>query len=106
MVDVMTIKFDKDTLKDVHVANVMERLIDEQFPVVMQKFPNACCCAQCLSDIKALTLNRLQPRYVSTDRGDLFERVHIMDMMIKVDALRAMTEAAERVTNNPRHPVD
>ena len=106
MVDVMTIKFDRETLKDVHVANVMERLIDEQFPVVMQKFPNACCCAQCLSDIKALTLNTLQPRYVSTDRGDLFESVNIMDMMIKVDALRAMTEAAERVTNNPRHPVD
>lgn len=102
----MTVKFDKETLKNVHVANVMEKLVDEEFPVVMQKFPDACCCAQCLSDIKALALNKLKPRYVSTDRGDLFERVNISDMMIKVDALRAMTEAAEKVTNNPRHSVE
>lgn len=102
----MTVKFDKETLKNVHVANVMEKLVDEEFPVVMQKFPDACCCAQCLSDIKALALNKLKPRYVSTDKGDLFERVYISDMMIKVDALRAMTEAAEKVTNNPRHSVE
>ena len=60
----MAIQFDKDTLKDVHVANVVERLIDEQFPIVMKKFPDACCCSQCLSDIKALALNGLKPRYV------------------------------------------
>lgn len=100
----MAIKFNKETIKDVHVTNIMERLVDEQFPVVMQKFPNACCCAQCLSDIKALTLNNLKPRYVSTDKGGVYERVNLMDMMVKVDALRAMTEAAEKVTNNPRHP--
>ena len=28
----MAIQFDKDTLKDVHVTNVVERLIDEEFP--------------------------------------------------------------------------
>ena len=102
----MAIQFDKDTLKDVHVANVVERLIDEQFPIVMKKFPDACCCSQCLSDIKALALNSLKPRYVSTDRGDLFEWVHISDMMVKVEALRAMTEAVEKVSRNPRHVLD
>lgn len=106
MVDIMMIPFDKDTLKDVHVANVVERLIDEQFPIVMKKFPDVCCCHQCLSDIKALALNGLKPRYVSTDRGDLFERVHISDMMVKVEALRAMTEAVEKVSSNPRHTLD
>ncbi len=99
----MPIKFKKETLKEIHVANVMERLVDEQFPIVMAKYPDACCCRQCLSDIKALTLNNVKPRYVSTDRGDLFERVNISDMLVKVDVLRAMTEAAEKVTNNCRH---
>ena len=100
------IPFDKDTLKDVHVTNVVERLIDEQFPIVMKKFPEACCCAQCLSDIKALALNGLKPRYVSTDRGHLFERVYISDMLVKIEALRAMTEAVEKVSSNPRHALD
>ena len=102
----MPIKFDKAILKKVHVANVMERLVDDQFPIVMQKFPDACCCPQCLSDIKALALNNLKPRYVSTDKGDLYERVNISDMMVKVEALRAMTEAVEKVSSNPRHVLD
>ncbi|MBQ2009480.1 MAG: late competence development ComFB family protein, partial [Selenomonadaceae bacterium] len=45
----------------------------------------------------------LKPHYVSSDRGNLFERINTSDMMVKVDVLRAMTEAAEKVTRNPRH---
>ena len=102
----MTIQFDKDTLKDVHVTNVVERLIDEEFPTVMKKFPVACWCCLWLADILALGLLGITPRFVATDRGDLFERVHISDMMVKVEALRAMTEAVEKVSRNPRHALD
>ena len=96
-------KLSKDAFKDLTVTNIMEMVVDEQFPVVMQNFPGACCCKQCLSDIKAMTLNGLKPHYVSSERGNLFERINTSDMIIKVDVLRAMTEAAEKVTRNPRH---
>ena len=103
MVDIMSTKLTSDILKQLTVTNVIEMVVDEQFPVVMQKFPGACCCVQCLSDIKALALNNLKPHYVSSDRGNLFERINTSDMIIKVDVLRSMTEAAEKVTRNPRH---
>ena len=103
MVDIMAEKLTSDVLKQLTVTNVIEMVVDEQFPVVMQKFPGACCCVQCLSDIKALALNNLKPHYVSSDRGNLFERINTSDMIIKVDVLRSMTEAAEKVTRNPRH---
>ena len=103
MVDIMAEKLTSDILKQLTVTNVIEMVVDEQFPVVMQKFPGACCCVQCLSDIKALALNNLKPHYVSSDRGNLFERINTSDMIIKVDVLRSMTEAAEKVTRNPRH---
>lgn len=96
-------KLSKDTFKDLTVTNIMEMVVDEQFPIVMQKFPGACCCKQCLSDIKAMALNGLKPHYVSSERGNLFERINTSDMIVKVDVLRAMTEAAEKVTRNPRH---
>ncbi|MGM9540638.1 late competence development ComFB family protein [Anaerovibrio sp.] len=99
----MAEKLTNDVLKQLSVTNVIEMVVDEQFPVVMQKFPGACCCVQCLSDIKALALNNLKPHYVSSDRGNLFERINTSDMIVKVDVLRAMTEAAEKVTRNPRH---
>ena len=96
-------KLSKDAFKDLTVTNIMEMVVDEQFPIVMQKFPGACCCKQCLSDIKAMSLNGLKPHYVSSERGNLFGRINTSDMIIKVDVLRAMTEAAEKVTMNPRH---
>lgn len=99
----MSTKLTSDVLKQLTVTNVIEMVVDEQFPVVMQKFPGACCCVQCLSDIKALALNNLKPHYVSSDRGNLFERINTSDMIVKVDVLRSMTEAAEKVTRNPRH---
>lgn len=99
----MAEKFNKDALKELTVINIMELVVDEQFPVVMQKFPGACCCKQCLSDIKAMALNGLKPHYVSSERGNLFERINTSDMIIKVDVLRAMTEAAEKVTSHPHH---
>lgn len=99
----MAEKFNKDALKELTVTNIMELVVDEQFPVVMQKFPGACCCKQCLSDIKTMALNGLKPHYVSSERGNLFERINTSDMIIKVDVLRAMTEAAEKVTSHPHH---
>ena len=99
----MAEKFNKDALKELTVTNIMELVVDEQFPVVMQKFPGACCCKQCLSDIKAMALNGLKPHYVSSERENLFERINTSDMIIKVDVLRAMTEAAEKVTSHPHH---
>ena len=99
----MAEKFNTDALKELTVTNIMELVVDEQFPVVMQKFPGACFCKQCLSDIKAMALNGLKPHYVSSERGNLFERINTSDMMVKVDVLRAMTEAGEKVTRNPRH---
>lgn len=90
-------------LKELPVFNIMERVVDDHFEAVMKKFPGACRCQQCLSDIKALALNNLKPHYVSSDKGGVFERVNTSDMLVKVDVLRAMTEAAEKVTSNPRH---
>lgn len=103
MGDFMEPKLSKEQFKDLPVTNIMETLIEDQFPVVMQKFPGVCMCKFCLSDIKALALNHLKPRYVASDRGSLYTRLDVSDMMTKVEVLRAMTEAAEIVTQHPRH---
>lgn len=99
----MNDKLSVGALKELPVVNVMERVVDDHFPAVMKKFPGACCCRQCLSDIKALTLNNLKPHYVSSAKGDVFARVNTSDMLVKIEVLRAMTEAVERVSKNPRH---
>ena len=42
MVDIMAGKLTSDMLKDLTVTNVMEMVVDEQFPIVMQNFPDYC----------------------------------------------------------------
>lgn len=101
----MTTKLTKADLEGVTVINVVEMIVDDEFPVVMQRFSNACTCKRCLADIKALALNNIQPHYVATEKGNVYERVNTMNMLFRVDVLRAMTEAATKVTSNPRHDV-
>ena len=96
-------KITKKDLEGIKVVNVVELLVDEQFPVVMQRFPHACRCKRCLADIKALALNNIKPHYAATENGNLYERRNLMDVLVRVDVLRAMTEAATKVIENPRH---
>ena len=99
----MAEKIELEKLQNLKVWNMMEIVVEDNFAVVLQKFPNSCHCEQCLADIKALALNNLKPHYVATDKGGVYERVNLSGMLSKIDVLRAMTEAAEKVAAHPHH---
>lgn len=99
---------EKLKLRDVqalNVYNIMETVVEDNFPTLIEKFPDSCHCRQCLSDIKALALNKLKPHYVASDKGSIYERVNLSGMMSKIEIIRAMTEAAEVVSKSPHHDV-
>lgn len=61
---------EKVKLKDVqelNVYNIMEIVVEDNMSSLIQKFPENCHCKQCLSDIKALSLNKLKPHYVASN---------------------------------------
>jgi competence protein ComFB len=53
-------------------------------------------------DVMALTLNRIPPRYVVSEKGYLFTRAEELRQQFKTDLLVELTRAIDQVRKNPR----
>ena len=85
------------------IVNVMEQLVEAKLDELLPK--SKCCkCDKCIDDIKAIALNRLPAKYVSTDLGELFTRVNSsMEKQNSLDINFAVYSAIEFVSNHPHH---
>jgi competence protein ComFB len=85
------------------LVNVTETLVHMVFNNEFVKRKLACPCDQCVNDVLALTLNNLQPRYVSTDKGEAYVKVQYFNPQIRSDILRELTLSADQVNAKPHH---
>ena len=85
------------------VKNYMEDVVEHLLPQILRNFPEICHCEYCESDIKALALNNLKPKYVATPVGEIYTKVNELSMQFEADAVSAITEAITKVKNSPRH---
>lgn len=86
----------------VKVKNVVEDIVQNMFDEVKPSL-DCCTCDQCSSDIIAYTLNKIQPKYVSTEKGALFSRSAAFDQMYRMDVIKAIAEGSRVVKEYPRH---
>ena len=82
--------------------NIMEDIVEEQYNGIKDRL-DVCSCEQCHSDIVALALNNLPPRYVSTVSGLTFSKVASTKMQFQTDVQAALIRAAQIVKQYPRH---
>ncbi len=76
------------------VLNLMEGVLDDI---------NMCKCELCVMDIAALALNDLPPKYIATEKGELYSKVNSLRNQFEVDVIAAITKAAVLVKRAPRH---
>ncbi|MCL1846249.1 MAG: late competence development ComFB family protein [Defluviitaleaceae bacterium] len=86
---------------DMH--NHMEDMVRDKMPAVLDGMPSVCRCERCELDRVAIALNRLPPRYVVTKEGKLYARIAQMQNQVEADVVRAITDAALLVEQNPFH---
>ncbi|HHY22777.1 MAG TPA: late competence development ComFB family protein [Clostridiaceae bacterium] len=84
------------------IKNYMEKLVFSMLNDVIGDI-DVCSCDKCMLDIAALALNKLPPKYVVTEKGELYSKTNILKRQFEVDILTAITKAAEKVNENPRH---
>ncbi|MVB09412.1 Late competence development protein ComFB [Caprobacter fermentans] len=84
------------------IVNVTESLAEQKLDEIIDSL-GCCKCDQCRADIISYALNRLSPKYVSTDIGRAYVKLDTMSSQFEVDLLAALYEAAEKVKKNPRH---
>lgn len=82
--------------------NLMEELVDKRVDELMD-MADMCGCPQCRADVRALALNRLPPRYITSIKGDVFARFEAQTSQDQAKVAGAIVRAIEIVRKNPRH---
>ncbi|AAM24495.1 MAG: Late competence development protein ComFB [Caldanaerobacter subterraneus] len=84
------------------LKNYMEDAVEQMMDRVLKDI-DVCKCERCRMDIKALALNNLPPKYVVTEEGELYVKTNELVRQFEVDIIKAITMAAMKVKENPRH---
>ncbi len=84
------------------VHNIMEEIVERMLERVMESVP-MCMCDQCCMDVLALALCSLPPRYISTDKGDVYLRYELYTDQMQAEITAALLRACGKVASSPRH---
>jgi competence protein ComFB len=84
------------------IKNHMEEIVFNQIKDVLADI-NSCTCEKCVMDIAAIALNDLPPKYIVSEKGELYSKINALKQQFEVDVIAAITKAAVLVKRNPRH---
>jgi len=84
------------------VRNFMEFVVEDAVRKITEKEPAHAFSEKDLADIEALALNSLPPRYIVTEKGEVFSKVDELSIQFQADVTRAVMQAITRVRENPR----
>ena len=89
------------------LKNYTEVAVTEVFEEVLaalrKKDPNICACDRCREDVMAVALNRLPPKYIATDKGEIFTKVNFDRVGGKAEIIASLIHGFELVGKHPRH---
>lgn len=81
---------------------MMEKFVDEKLNEMLAG-ENCCQCERCIEDMKAIALNKLPSKYVSTHNGELFSKLDANVIQNSADILIAVSKAIRKVATYPAH---
>ncbi len=86
-----------------NLHNTMEKAVFNIIDNVLSKRDDICKCDKCKLDIIAIVLNNLPPKYVVTEKGELYSRVDEMEVQFGADIIKEIVKAIDIVLKSPRH---
>ena len=86
---------------DVH--NFMEDVVKNLLEVLMAERSDICNCEKCRLDIMAVALNKLQPKYVVTEKGRVYLKLTELELQFRADVARELTKSIEFVKTHQKH---
>lgn len=84
------------------LVNMMEKFVEEKMQEMLEK-EDCCKCERCLEDMKAIALNKLPAKYVSTYNGQLFSKLDSTIRQNHADITIAVSAAIACVSQKPSH---
>jgi|Deesub1362A_J573_1020465.scaffolds.fasta_scaffold00347_32 competence protein ComFB len=84
---------------EVAVAEVFEEVLAQ----LRKQNPNICDCERCREDVMAVALNRLPPKYIVTDKGEILTKVSFSRVGGKAEIIASLIHGFELVGKHLRH---
>ncbi len=84
------------------IHNYIEKMVQNLLPQVMEE-ADMCTCNFCKTDVIAISLNNIRPRYVVSEKGELYTKLSTLEAQNEADVIAQMARACVIVKNNPRH---
>lgn len=85
------------------VFNAMETIVINLFDEFQKNYVMKCDCNKCKDDVLALVLNKIPPRYASSEKGQLFVKGIYINPQLQSDVMRELMEAAKFVEHHQHH---
>lgn len=90
------------TADDLEYINVMQSLVEEKAAQFMDLF-GLCTCHRCMTDVMALTLTNLPPKYVVMRRGEVVPMLTVYERRYNANIIAQLTHSCRMVMASPRH---
>lgn len=84
--------------------NATEILVEQRLEGLWKNY-KGCKCTRCHDDIMTYALNRLPAQYVSTSKGELYNKASALSIEHDVEITKILTMAMNIVEKDPRHSV-
>lgn len=84
------------------IKNLMEELVLKKIEEIWEN-EDMCKCERCKLDVAAVALNQLPPRYVLTDKGEVYAKTDTLETQKNVDFITAIMKGIKVVKSNPSH---
>jgi len=96
----------KDNYQEgIYLKNYMEEVVFNYIDILIKDSPY-CTCHLCRVDIAAYALNRLPPKYVVTEKGQVYSKLSQLHQQFEVDVTIAIMKAIQVIGMNPKHSVN
>jgi competence protein ComFB len=80
----------------------MEQVVKERLDSLIHNF-DCCKCDKCVEDMEAIALNAIPPKYVNSEKGELYGKVGMMNLHNHHKVDLEIIRAIDFVSKKPRH---
>ena len=87
---------------EISCMNVMQRLVEDKVDKYM-KMSKMCTCLRCRTDVVALALSNLPPKYVVMENKDLIPMTALFEGRFNTAVVAQIMSACAKVKQCPRH---
>lgn len=87
----------------VELKNIMEDEVKGIVDKLLKDRDDICTCERCKMDIAAIVLNNVKPKYVVTEKGEVFARIDMLAYQYDADITMEVIKAIKIVGENPNH---